>query len=125
MLAIPTADIRRIARRHRLEAVILFGSRARGTARPDSDVDLCVVGGNPDADGLDLQGELAQVFRRNVDLVRFERSDPVLRFHSVFYGRLLHGSRRDFERLRLRALKEWQDARKIQDAAVAYLDRTG
>ena len=47
--AYPTIDdaidsmVRRIVRRFRPERVILFGSRARGQARPDSDVDLLVV----------------------------------------------------------------------------------
>jgi predicted nucleotidyltransferase len=35
--------VRRIVRRFRPEQVILFGSRARGTASADSDVDLLVV----------------------------------------------------------------------------------
>src|SRR2546428_12049810 len=39
--------------------VYLFGSHARGEARPDSDVDLCLV-----ADGADKQLEAAQRFRR-------------------------------------------------------------
>ena len=34
---------RRIARRFKPERIILFGSRARGDATPDSDVDLLVV----------------------------------------------------------------------------------
>ncbi|MBI3980241.1 MAG: nucleotidyltransferase domain-containing protein [Chloroflexi bacterium] len=35
--------VRRIVERFRPERIILFGSHARGTARPDSDVDLLVV----------------------------------------------------------------------------------
>ena len=123
VMKIPTAALRRIARRHRLDAIVLFGSRARGTARHDSDVDLCVVGDRSADAGLKLQWELAEAFGRDADLVRFETADPLLRFHSVYHGRLLWGSRRTFERLRLRALKEWQDARKIGDAVAAFLDR--
>ncbi len=37
------AMVRRIVDRFDPERVILFGSHARGTARPDSDVDLLVV----------------------------------------------------------------------------------
>ena len=35
-------EIRRIAQRHGATRVRLFGSRARGEARPDSDVDLLI-----------------------------------------------------------------------------------
>jgi len=35
--------VRRIVERFHPEQIILFGSRARGDARPDSDVDLLVV----------------------------------------------------------------------------------
>jgi hypothetical protein len=44
-----------------LQAVYLFGSHARGDARPDSDVDLCIV-----ADGAARQLEAAQSFRRGM-----------------------------------------------------------
>ena len=40
-----------------LRAVYLFGSHARGEARPDSDVDLCIV-----ADGAERQLQAAQKF---------------------------------------------------------------
>jgi len=42
-----------------LRAVYLFGSHARGDARPDSDVDLCIV-----ADGAAKQLEAAQSYSR-------------------------------------------------------------
>jgi predicted nucleotidyltransferase len=42
-----------------VHAVYLFGSHARGEARPDSDVDLCIV-----ADGAERQLETATEFRR-------------------------------------------------------------
>lgn len=41
-----------------LRTVFLFGSYARGEARPDSDVDLCIV-----ADGAEKQLEAARRFR--------------------------------------------------------------
>lgn len=42
-----------------LRQVILFGSHARGEARPDSDVDLCLV-----AEGAEHQFEAARRWRR-------------------------------------------------------------
>ena len=41
-----------------IQQVLLFGSHARGEARPDSDVDLCLV-----ADGAERQLKAAQQFR--------------------------------------------------------------
>lgn len=48
-----------------LRAVYLFGSHARGDARPDSDVDLCIV-----ADGAERQLEAAQSFCRAIRPIR-------------------------------------------------------
>ncbi|HEY2951013.1 MAG TPA: nucleotidyltransferase domain-containing protein [Verrucomicrobiae bacterium] len=48
-----------------LRAVYLFGSHARGDARPDSDVDLCIV-----ADGAERQLEAAQQFSRAIRYIR-------------------------------------------------------
>jgi predicted nucleotidyltransferase len=48
-----------------LREVILFGSHARGEARPDSDVDLCIV-----AEGASEQIKAAQEFRRAMSDIR-------------------------------------------------------
>lgn len=117
------ASLARIARRHGLRAIVLFGSRAHGTARPGSDMDLCVVGGRPGPRDFDLIAELSTALGQNVDLVRFERAGPLLRFHAGFGGRLLWGDEQLFRRLRLRALKERQDSRKLSEAVNASLKR--
>jgi DNA polymerase sigma len=48
-----------------LRSVYLFGSHARGEARPDSDVDLCLV-----ADGATEQLKAAQCYRRAIRSIR-------------------------------------------------------
>jgi len=48
-----------------LKAVYLFGSHARGEARPDSDVDLCLV-----AEGAERQLEAAQRCRAAISEIR-------------------------------------------------------
>lgn len=63
-----------LCRRWKIRNLSLFGSRARGEARPDSDVDL-MVDYEPGADWslldtVQLRMELATLFGRPVDLVR-------------------------------------------------------
>ena len=49
------------ARARHIRAVYLFGSHARGDARQDSDVDLCIV-----ADGAERQLDTARAFRTEI-----------------------------------------------------------
>lgn len=57
----------------RVRAVYLFGSHARGEARPDSDVDLCIV-----ADGAERQLATAADFRRQIREIRPKPSFTLL-----------------------------------------------
>ena len=56
-----------------VEQVILFGSHARGQARADSDVDLCVVTG-----GLQSQHRAAIALRRAIGEVRGKPSLTII-----------------------------------------------
>jgi predicted nucleotidyltransferase len=57
--------------RHDVHLAILFGSRARGRARPDSDLDLAVQGENLDL--LALARDLSLATRHEVDVVNLAR----------------------------------------------------
>jgi uncharacterized protein len=62
-------------------AVYLFGSVARGEARPDSDVDVAVLYGKPIEPGLaglklGLAGDLEERLGRPVDLVVLDHQSP-------------------------------------------------
>ncbi len=74
-------DIRRIARRHGVVRLRVFGSRATGNASESSDVDL-LVNLEPGRDLLDLVGlkqDLEALLRRRVDVVEEEGLSPYLR----------------------------------------------
>ncbi len=75
-----------------ISAVYLFGSRALGSARPESDLDLAIVSSSPGAHAhrLDLLAELAKEGLDNVDLVFLDTSDIVLRFEAVRPNRLIY-----------------------------------
>ena len=74
-----------------LSALWLFGSEARGQARPDSDVDLAALFSCPVAPEqlLDVRLDLEILLRRSVDLVDLRRASPVIGRQVVQHGRLL------------------------------------
>jgi predicted nucleotidyltransferase len=64
-----------------LRLAILFGSRARGSARPDSDVDIAILPSDPtlplSAENL-LAADLERAFGASVDLVRLDGVEGAL-----------------------------------------------
>lgn len=75
-----------------LQLAILFGSRARARARPDSDIDLAILPVDPalplhDENGLVAALEHATGLR--VDLVRLDQAAPALRWRIARDGIVL------------------------------------
>jgi predicted nucleotidyltransferase len=71
-LAINREHLFEVCRRYHVARLELFGSRAKGTARPDSDVDLLVTfepGQTPGLEFFGLAEELESLFGRPVDLL--------------------------------------------------------
>ena len=48
-------EIKELAKKHNLNKIILFGSRARGDYRRTSDIDLAISGGNTAAFTIDIE----------------------------------------------------------------------
>jgi uncharacterized protein len=82
-------------------AAWLFGSVARGEARPDSDVDVGIIfrhGSEPRSRHRflgDLAGQLEQVTRRPVDLVVLESQGPIFRHRVLRDGHRFYEADRD------------------------------
>jgi predicted nucleotidyltransferase len=73
----------------RLQLALLFGSLARGTERPDSDLDIAILPADRElalAEELALQTRLALLAKREVDLVRLDQCAPALRFRVAQEG---------------------------------------
>ena len=86
----------RICARFHVTELSLFGSAARGTLEPESDIDLLVVF----SDGatvtlftlIDLQAELCDLFGRRVDLVPKGGLKPTLRSEVLAEARILYAA---------------------------------
>ncbi len=74
-------DILRLAERHGARNVRVFGSVARGDARPESDVDLLIdlEEGRSLLDHAQLQVDLEQLLNRKVDVVSARGLRPRIR----------------------------------------------
>jgi len=71
--------------------IYLFGSAFQRGMRPDSDVDLALLGEQP-YDSMELRKEtllLEAIFGRAVDLIDLIEADPVLRAEAMLKGRLV------------------------------------
>jgi predicted nucleotidyltransferase len=123
----PLDGVREIARRAGVELFVLFGSRARGEERLDSDWDFgyraahgegAQLAGRPfDPDDLlaKLVGELGS---DRVDLADLDRSSALLRYRVAAEGRLIHEARPNgFQDFQIEAVQFWCDVGPVLDRA--------
>ena len=78
-------------RRLEIDTVWIFGSQARGEARPDSDLDLAVLFRRTPTPGelMEARAEAELLADRPVDLVDLDRASPLLAMQVLRHGRLL------------------------------------
>jgi predicted nucleotidyltransferase len=125
--AVAVAAIERTARgRPGLDVVLLFGSRARGTAHAASDWDVGYLATN----GFDAAAWLAVLVEAlgtdHVDLVDLERASGLLRYRAARDGLTVYEAVPGLaNRFRLDAVRFWCDAgpvlRRGYDAVLAEL----
>ncbi|MBW1879926.1 MAG: nucleotidyltransferase domain-containing protein, partial [Deltaproteobacteria bacterium] len=107
-----------------LRLAILFGSAARDALRVDSDIDIAIlpIDEMTLSEELRLQGQLARATGRDVDLVRLDLADPIVRWRVACEG-LVVRSDPDHEvvRFRARAALDYADlAPLFEDAMRRY-----
>ena len=100
--------IRRLAKKHRLSLVVLFGSQATGRTHAKSDVDIAVLGKGK-IDRLQIGVDLDKVFGRDdVEIVDLGTASPTLMYVMVEDGQTLyektHGT---FFVWKLYAIRTW------------------
>ena len=102
-----------IAQAPPMRLVVLFGSRARDRARPDSDVDVGIVpvdAALPLGAELALQSALSKAAGSEVDLVRLDGDDLLVGREAALHGVLVYEERPGlYAGWRARAMSEWLD----------------
>ncbi len=120
-------------RNHGAKVAYLFGSYAKDTALPTSDIDIAILfGGEIDtSQHLELlsllTAELMKILERNdVDVVALNAAPPLLR-HKVFVdGRVIFlDSEKDRVRFEVKAMRDYFDTKRLRDVLhKAYIDRS-
>lgn len=128
-------ELRQLAARYGLRLVVLFGSRARGERRPDSDFDIAVQMEEPfsrrsspltetEAQALrGLHADLQHLLRTGrVDLVLLDRASPLLAHRVARDGiPLFEAAPGVFARFCVRAAQRYDDLRPVLQAERVYL----
>ena len=106
---------------HDIKLIILFGSRAKGTAGPRSDTDIAVLADHPL--NLEEKAEIGTGVVRELgvsedalDIVDLWDAPPLLQHQIANHGRLLRGDPSDFLRFKVLAWKRYQDTAKFRRA---------
>ena len=117
-----------------LKLLILFGSRARGEHRLDSDWDLAISYDEANREthikeisndyltSLSILSELFEINRDSIDLIELDRCSPLMKYQVARDGKLIYEKNTgDFLKFRVRAWKEYADTakfRKIQKDSI-------
>lgn len=119
------AALRAWCARQGIVVAALFGSRATGRARDQSDYDLALAPAPPPAERLDWQAELEAILERDADLVFLSpETDPVLGWEIARHGRLLYEARPgDWAAWRARLWHAYNDALPFRRALEESLRR--
>lgn len=89
-----------IASKYELDSIGIFGSRARGDYREDSDYDIFIIGNLSLDEELSLEEELEKELKISVDIVKIsEDSDKMLLKNILNDAQVIYSRNHSFERL--------------------------
>ncbi|HZD59781.1 MAG TPA: nucleotidyltransferase domain-containing protein [Anaerolineae bacterium] len=128
-----TREAENAFRTHGVKVAYLFGSYAKGTALPTSDVDIAVlfdeaIDKNRDFELLaGLTAELMKLLERNdIDVVALNNASPLLRYKVFTDGEVIFSdSEKGRVRFEVKAMRDYFDTKRLREIMrKAYVDRS-
>lgn len=117
--------IAKLAKKHGLRLVVLFGSYAEKKIHPESDLDIAFYPGKK-VNEEKLYNDFIRLLRRaDVDLVNlFTTHDPLLRFEALSKGKLLYEAERGLKsRMEWQSYVDYVDFKKYYDMRSEMLNK--
>jgi len=109
-------------KRGEVQAIYLFGSHAKGSARPTSDIDICVIT-NKDIPR-SAKEEIMSNSSRNIDVSLFWDLPPTIRFRVFQEGKLLYTKDElSLQRIKVDTLKSYLDIQPMIKRHCAHVFR--
>ena len=107
-----------------ISVIYLFGSHASDHERRGSDIDLGVLF-NESVDGfkrIDMETEISNLLKKDVDLVDMKKSGPFLRHQIHKHGKLIYHDESDYAYIfRAKSINEYLDTNYTRRLRRAYL----
>ena len=92
--------ISNMSHKYDVDSIGIFGSRARGDYRDDSDYDIFIIGNLELDEELSLEAELEKELNNSVDIVKFsEDTDKILLKNIVNDAEVIYSKNNAYEKL--------------------------
>lgn len=114
------SEIQKLAEKHKIKFIVLFGSRAKGVSGKDSDFDIAVyMDGFSDMDSYNAAlfglGEILDIPAEKIDLTNFKNANPLLRYEITREGKLLFGNELNYLEFKAFAFRDYIAAKSLLD----------
>lgn len=109
-LEVPNA----IIEKYNIELFVVFGSYASQKNNQESDLDLGYRCSEflTESEEIELLNELSQFYKRiDIDLVNLTKAEPILKVEIAKKGKLLYGSKKEFEKFSIYAAGIYADTK--------------
>lgn len=113
-----------IIKKYKIKLLVLFGSYADKSNKPDSDLDLAYTseGLLKKEEELSLLQDLVSFYQKgDLDLVDLKKASPTLKLEIANKGKLLYGSEEDFLNFQLYAASRFADSKFLRIERENYL----